>query len=160
MLNASQVLTNRAAFSEASMSRQPGEVHRLVGHHADGRAFHPAEADHHVRRETGVYLQELAVVEHVGDHLVHVVGLVRRVGDERVELRVDLDHAFGVACFRDLLPGRLVQVVRGQVGQQVAGEIDAVLLVFGLVVGDAGLDAVRLRAAELLEASRPRRSPS
>src|ERR1700721_2720501 len=62
MLNASQVLTNRAAFS-------------------------PAEADHDVRREAGVYLQELAVVEHVGDHLVHVVGLVRRVGDERVEFR-------------------------------------------------------------------------
>ena len=90
MLNASQVRTNRAAFSEASMSRQPGQVHRLVGHHADGRALHPAEADHDIRREPGVDLEELAVVEHVGDHLVHVVGLVRRVGDERVEFRVRL----------------------------------------------------------------------
>ena len=51
-----------------------------------------------------------------------------------------------------LQPGRLVQVVGGQVGQQVAGEVDAVLLVGGLVVRDARLDAVRLRPAEVLEA--------
>ena len=97
-----------------------------------------------------MYLQELAVVEHVGDHLVHVVRLVRRVGDERVEFRIDLVR-FGAVQVRDVSPGRLVQVVRGQVGQQVAGEVDAVLLVFGLVVGDAGFDAVGMRAAELLE---------
>ena len=127
-----------------------GVVHRLVGHHADGRALHPAEAGHHVRRETGVHLEELAVVEHVGDHLVHVVGLVRRVGDDRVEFFVLL---IWLAQFRvgGLPPGRLVQVVGGQVGQQVAGEIDAILLVLGLVVRDAGLDVVRVRAAELLE---------
>ena len=47
---------------------------------------------------------------------------------------------------------RLLQVVGGQVGQQVAGEVDAVLLVGGLVVRDAGLDAVRVRPAEVLEA--------
>ena len=92
MLNASQVRTNRAAFSDASMSRQSGEVHRLVGDHADRRAFHAAEADDDVRREAGVDLQELAVVQHAVDHLVHVVGLVRRVRDERVELSVGLGH--------------------------------------------------------------------
>jgi hypothetical protein len=37
-----------------------------------------------------VDLEELAVVEHVGDHLVHVVGLVRRVGDDGIEFRVGL----------------------------------------------------------------------
>ena len=48
-------------------------------------------------------------------------------------------------------PRRLLQVVRGQIGQQVPGEVDAVLLVVGLVVRDAGLDAVRVGAAEILE---------
>src|ERR1035437_7747275 len=70
MLNASQVRTNRAAFSDASMSRQPA---KCIGWFAT----RPAEADHDVRREAGVDLEELAVVEHPGDHFVHVVGLVR-----------------------------------------------------------------------------------
>ncbi len=43
-----------------------------------------------------MYLEELAVVEHVRDHFVHVIGLVRGVGDERVEFRVDLVQAGAV----------------------------------------------------------------
>ena len=88
MLNASQVRTKRAAFSEASMSRRAGELHRLVGHDADRAALDPAEADDDVRREQRLHLEELAVVEDVLDDRVHVVGLVGRVRDERVELAV------------------------------------------------------------------------
>ena len=66
--------------------------------------------------------------------------------------RVGLVRLAGVPASARLQPGWLVQVVGGQVGQQLAGEVDAVLLVLGLVVRDAGLDAVRLRAAEVLEA--------
>ena len=46
---------------------------------------------------------------------------------------------------------RVVQVVGRQVGQQLAGEVQAVVLVLGLVVGDPGLDVVRVRAPEVLE---------
>ena len=63
MLNASQVRTKRAAFSEASMSRRAGELHRLVGDDADRAALDPAEADDDVRREQRLHLEELAVVE-------------------------------------------------------------------------------------------------
>ena len=87
MLKASQVRTKRAAFSEASMSRLPGELHRLVGDDADRVALDPAEADDDVRREQRHDLEELLVVEDGGDHLVHVVGLVGAVGDQRVERR-------------------------------------------------------------------------
>ena len=48
--------------------------------------------------------------------------------------------------------GRVVHVVRRQVGQQLAGELQAVVLVFGLVVRHPGLGVVRVRAAEFLEA--------
>ena len=94
--------------------------------------------------------QNSLVVQDVGDDLVHVVGLVGRVGDQRVELVVDLGDLQVVRVVRGQ-PRRLVQVVGGQVGQQMAGEVDAVLLVLGLVMGHAGLDPVRVRAAQVLE---------
>ncbi len=46
---------------------------------------------------------------------------------------------------------RLVEVVGREVGQQEPRELDAVLLVGRLVVGDAGLGGVGVRAAELLD---------
>ena len=113
MLNASQVRTNRAAFSEASMSRRAGELHRLVGDDADRAALDPAEADDDVRREQRLHLEELAVVEHRLDHGVHVVGLVRRVRDQRVERAVEVgDLEVGRAR---RTTGRLVEVVLRQV---------------------------------------------
>ena len=45
---------------------------------------------------------------------------------------------------------RLVEVVRRQVGEQQPRELDAVLLVLRLVVGDAGLGGVGMRPAQLL----------
>ena len=83
------------------MSRRAGELHRLVGHDAHRLPVDPAEADQDVRREQRVDLQELAVVEHVLDDRVHVVGLVRRVRDQRVELAVGVgDVAAGAVVER------------------------------------------------------------
>ena len=87
-LKASQVRTKRAAFSEASMSRQPGQLHRLVGDDADGAALDPAEADDDVRREQRLHFQEVGVVQDVLDDPVDVIGLVRRVRHQRVQLAV------------------------------------------------------------------------
>ena len=87
-LKASQVRTNRAAFSDGVDVEGAGELHRLVGDDADRAALDAAEADDDVRREQRLHLEELAVVDDVLDDGVHVVGLVRRVGDERVELEV------------------------------------------------------------------------
>jgi hypothetical protein len=63
-----------------------------------------------------VDLQELPVVHDPGDHGVHVVRLVRRVGDEAVQLGVDV----GDLEDRRVVAGRghrRVQVVGRQVGQ-------------------------------------------
>ena len=65
MLNASQVRTNRAAFSDASMSRQPAKCIGWLATTPTGAPVDPAEADDDVRREAGVHLEELAVVQHV-----------------------------------------------------------------------------------------------
>src|SRR5262249_21742031 len=48
--------------------------------------------------------------------------------------------------------GGVVEVVGGQVGQQVTGEVQALVLVLGLEVRHAGLGVVRVRAAQFLEA--------
>ena len=86
MLKASQVRTKRAAFSEAAMSRLPAKCMRLVGDHPDRAALDPAEADHDVLRVQRLHLEE--VLDDGLDDRVDVVGLVGRVGDQRVERAV------------------------------------------------------------------------
>ncbi len=90
MLKASQVRTNRAAFSEASMSREPARCIGWLATTPTGAPGDPAEADDDVVREHLVDLAERAVVEDRLDDPVHVVGLVRGVGDQGVELLVGL----------------------------------------------------------------------
>lgn len=151
MLKQSQVRMNRAAFSEALMSRQPHELGGLVGHDADGAALDAAEADDDVLRVTGLDFQELVLVEDPGDDLVHVVRLVRRIRDQRVELeilggQVVLDGALG--C-RHREVRRVGVVVRRQVAQQVADILEGVLLSGGDVVRGAGLAHMGVGAAQL-----------
>ena len=55
---------------------------RLVADDADDVTVDAREAAHDVHRPERVDLEELAVVDDFGDDLLHVVGLVRRVGDE------------------------------------------------------------------------------
>ena len=128
-----------------------GELHRLVGHDADRAALDPAEADEDVRREQRLHLEELAVVEDVLDDGVHVVGLVRRVRDEGVQLEVlvgDLERRRPRRT-----TGGSSRLLLRQVGQQRLDVVDRVVLVGGQVVRVAGLGVVRARPAELLEAS-------
>ena len=130
------------------MSSVPGELHRLVGDDADRAALDPAEAADDVRREQCLHLQELAVVHHVVDHGVHVVGLVRRVGHECVQLAVlvgDVQLGVNVVVRR-----RVLEVVARQVGQQRLDVVDGVGLVGREVVRVAGLRVVGAGAAEVL----------
>lgn len=148
-MNASQVRTKRAAFSLALMSRQPHELHRLVGDDADRIALDPAEAGEDVRREQGLGLQEFTVVQHVLDRGVHVVRLVRGVRDQRVQLAVLVRDRE----VRLLGEGRgLGEVVRREVGEQRLDVLDGVLLVARHVVRHPGSGVVGAGAAQLLEA--------
>ena len=53
MLNASQNRTNRAPFTDASMSRRAREHRRLVGDDADRTAVEPREADERCSARSG-----------------------------------------------------------------------------------------------------------
>ncbi len=125
-----------------------GEMHRLVGDDAHRTPVDPSEAADHVLRELGVDLEEVALVEHVFDHRVHVVRGVGRVRDEHVQLggdlRLDIGH-LGEA-------GRVGHVVRRQERQQCLGGFQAVELIRGLEVGDTAAGVVGVRAAQLLHA--------
>ena len=54
-----------------------GQVRGLVGHDPDRPAAEPPEADDEVRREVGLDLEEVPVVEHRPHDVLDVVGLVR-----------------------------------------------------------------------------------
>lgn len=82
---------------------------------------------------------------------MHVVRLVRRIRDQRVELEVFLGEAFldraGMRCG---VARRLRVVVGRQVGQQVAHVVEGVLLAGGDVVHGARLGHVGVGAAQFL----------
>ena len=91
-------------------------------------------------------LEEVAVVDDRGDHLLDVVRLVRLVGHERVELgRLPVDR------IGRLVVRRRVRVRLRQEAEQIARVLERRLLVGRRQVRDARLRRVRVRAAELLE---------
>src|SRR4029450_1009415 len=76
-LNASHMRTKRAAFSDAAMSSGPAGVGGWVpDEHADV-AVDAREAAHDVHRPVLMHFEEVAVVDDLGDHGLHVVRLVR-----------------------------------------------------------------------------------
>ncbi len=122
-----------------------GQHHRLVGDDADGRALHAREADDDVAGEARLQLEEIALVDHLGDQLLHVVGLVGAGRDQRVERRLD---AVG------RVPGRphrrLLAVGGGQEIDEAAQLQERLDIVLEREVGDARARRMRDRAAQLL----------
>ena len=152
MLKQSQVRTNRAAFSEALMSRHPANCVGWLATMPTGRPSTRPKPDDDVHRISGLDLEELVVVEDAGDHLVHVVRLVRRVRDQRVELEVLVGEVVldGALRRRHRVARRVGVVVGRQIAQQIPDVVERVLFTGGDVVRGAGLGHVRVRAAQLL----------
>ena len=78
------------AHEAGSLARRVGVEHagqheRLVGHDPHGAALDAAEARHDVGREPGLDLKEVALVQHLEDEFLDVVGLVGVLGHQRVE---------------------------------------------------------------------------
>ena len=87
-LNASQVRTNRAAFSDASMSSTPASERGWLPTTPTEWPPRRAKPTTMFSAQPLVHLEELAVVDDAPDDVVHVVRLVRVVRDERVELGI------------------------------------------------------------------------
>ena len=129
-----------------------GELGRLVRHDADRPTVHSPEADNDVLRVTGLHLEELVIVEDPGDHLMHVVGLIRRIRDQGVQFEVLVGEVV-LDCTRVRRRGsarRLAEVVGRQIAQQLADIVEGILLAGGDVVRGAGLGHVGLSATEFL----------
>jgi len=90
-----------------------------------------------------MHLEEVAIVDDLGDHRLHVVGLVRRVGDEGNDV-----IAAAVGVVRRFEVRRVFEVVLRQERQQVAHLLDARLLVLRHEGGDTRLGRVGHRSAE------------
>src|ERR1700750_1097771 len=114
MLNASQVRTQRAAFSRGCGAGPAGGGGGLVADAPDVLAPEPCEAADDVVGEERLDLEELAVVDDRRDHRLDVVRLRRLVRDQGVEL-----WALSV----DGIGGRVVRGRLGVVLRQEAQEV-------------------------------------
>ena len=103
------------------------------------------EPAHDVHRPQGVDLEEVSVVDDLGDDRLHVVRLVRGVRDQ-----LDDAVAAPVGVVLGLEVRRVLEVVGGQERQQIAHLLETGGLVVGDERGDTRLRCVRHRAAELL----------
>ena len=114
-----------------------GQHHRLVAHYADGTAVEASKATHDALAPRGVVLHEVAVVDDVADHGLHVVGDVGAVRQDCVEFGA---QAIGVVARFELW--RDFEVVGRQEGQQVLDLIEDFFLAVGDIGGHARLRAV------------------
>ena len=118
----------------------------LVADDADGPAVDAGEPADQVHGPVVVDLEELAVVDHRLDDLLHVVGLVGRGGHELGQLG---GEPLGIVARID--QRGLLQVVGREEAEQVADVVQARLLVGGHEGGHPGLGGVAHRPAQLLE---------
>ena len=94
-----------------------------------------------------VDFEEFSVVDDQADRVAHVVGLVGVVGDHAVEVWLLPERVVG-----RLDPGRGLQVVLWQEREEVAGVLEALVLVVAGKVRHTGLGVVRHRPTQVLEA--------
>src|SRR6188472_103969 len=122
-----------------------GQLLGLVGDDPGWLAAETGEAGDQGLGELWLDVEELAVIDDLADHVVHVVGLPRRVGDDLHQLlRLAVVGVGG-------LNHRWLQLAVGrEVGEVALDRPDALLVVLDLEVPHSGLAAVDLGAAELL----------
>ena len=85
----------RAALSAESLSRIAGQLLGLVGDDPDRLAPEAGEAGDQCLRELRLDVEPLTFVDDLVDHVVHIVGLARGIGDNLKQLlRHALDRIF------------------------------------------------------------------
>ena len=147
MLKASQKRMKRRGLVRSVDVQAARQRLGLVGDDADDTAVQPREADDDVQGKILVRFEELAVVDDGPDHVLHVVGLVGVVRDDGVQGRGGA--AWVIARYRR---GRILHVVRGQIGEQPPDLRDAVAVVLAREMGHPAFLVVGLGSAEVLEA--------
>ena len=111
-----------------------GHLAGLVGDDTDGTAFNARKTNDDVRREQWLNLEEVLVVNDVLDDLVHVVRLVGRVGDDRVQALVSIRRLEDDVSVVNRV---LRHVVVWQERNQCACVVESIRLIAGEVVRHA-----------------------
>src|SRR5712691_1384172 len=121
-----------------------GEEHAVVGQDPHGMAHEVGEAGDESRAVEGLELAEAAAVHDPRDHLADVVALAPVRGDDPPQLL----RIAGGLLGRPHRPRHLL--APGEAGDDVAGDVEGVLVVGGEMVGHAADPRVDLGAAQLL----------
>ena len=124
MLKESQKRTKRDAFSEASISSVPAFTFGWLATIPVDVSVEPGEPGDDGHRPEREDLQELAIVDHTPDHLMHVVGLL---GAVRHHVGEALVHPLRVV--RGGVCRRILEVVGRQERQEVPDPVQHVLVV-------------------------------
>ncbi|MNX91930.1 hypothetical protein D3C86_1240470 [compost metagenome] len=127
--------------------QHPRQNLRLVGDDADGLAVQTTEAADDVPGEVGADLEEVGLVDHLQDQLLHVVGLVRIGRDQGVQR--------GLVAIRLVIAvadRRLFAVRQGQEADQAADLGQGLQIILEGAVGDPRLAGVDAGAAQVLMA--------
>ena len=119
------------------------EHQRLIGDEADRVTFQPPEADDHVARERFADFEEIALVHHLMDQFLDVIGLVGAFRHQRVER---IFPALGIVFGRPMR--RLLAIVERQEIVEPADFLEAYHIVLIGPVGNRGLRRVHFGAAE------------
>ena len=122
-----------------------GQHQRLIGHDAHGLALHAGKADQDVLGVFGLQLEKVAIVHGFDDQLLHVVGLVRVVGHQRVQAAVHAVSRVAAAPHRGFFA-----VGQRQVVVEAAQHQQRFNVVLKSQVGHATLGGVGDGAAQLL----------
>ncbi len=144
-LNASQVRTKRAAFTDASMSSAPARTAGCCATMPTARPPSRANPTRMFAAHAGWISRNAAVVDDATQDVVHVVRLRRLVGDDVIELCV---HA--ISCVARLDRRCVGEVVLRQVREQASDRLHRLGLVAGREMRDAAASGVDTRAAERL----------
>eukprot|EP00050_Salpingoeca_kvevrii_P012460 m.22726 g.22726 ORF g.22726 m.22726 type:complete len:412 (-) comp4026_c0_seq1:601-1836(-) len=120
-------------------------VQRLVGNDTHGATTKAAKANDNVLGVRVLDLKKVVLVDNLGDDILHVIGLVRVGGGNRVE-RLD-DAVLGVLGAHNR---GLLAVAGGQKVDELAGASKGLNFVFKGKVGNTRLGRVRLGATKLL----------
>ena len=111
----------------------------LVGHHAHGSAFDPAKANDDIAGVAFLDFEEVAIINHVGDDIFHVVWLVGRIGNNSIKFQIGIGDVFLNRSHHNVsgLTWRLGTVICRQVAHQIPHPVERIGIVRCRIVGGA-----------------------
>jgi len=116
---------------------------RLVGHNTDADAVIAGKSDKQIRGEQFLDLEKFSAVDGMKNDLLHIVGGVGILRDDRIEVLGDTSRRIVAGLDRCRL-----EVVLGQIGNHLFDIVDGIDTRGGGVIGDTATRRVHRRPAE------------